>query len=173
MRFNKTSNSFENPLVNMSSRVMENRVAIEKRRSDEAAALADLTLDGVQVVVEDFYRRARQDPLLGPIFSSRIADDAWPAHLETVTRFWASLLLGASTYGGRPMPKHAAIDGLADDHFRRWLALFQEAAEEALGPSAATAIIERAERIADSWRMTIAFHRNESLTDIKPLREQS
>ncbi len=68
-----------------------------------------LTEEIIRAVVDRFYADARLDPLIGPVFNSTIAPDAWPAHLATIADFWSSMLLGSGRYTGRPMPKHMAL----------------------------------------------------------------
>jgi len=124
----------------------------------------------VRAVVDDFYAKARRDPVIGPIFNRVIADDEWPAHLDTIARFWSSMLLGAGTYGGRPMPKHLAIPDLADRHFERWLALFRETVEATCPPVVAALFLDRAERIAHSFRLGLAQYRGQDSVGIDIMR---
>lgn len=141
----------------------------DKSEPGEKAALDDAL---IAVVVDRFYASARVDPLLGPIFTRVISDAAWRSHLDLITDFWSSLLLGTRRYDGRPMPKHLAIGGLEDKHFVRWLALFRETAEALCQPAVAAIFVDRAERIAQSFRLGIAFHRGEDTISIEPLRAQ-
>ena len=124
----------------------------------------------VAAVVDDFYAKARIDPVIGPIFVRVIPDAEWRAHLDAIDDFWSSMLLGTRRYAGRPMPKHLAIADLADVHFERWLALFRETAETVCPPEIAALFVDRAERIAQSFRLGIAFQRGEDTTGIEPLR---
>lgn len=126
----------------------------------------------VRAVVEAFYGRARRDPLIGPVFNSRIPDDHWPAHIDLITEFWNSMLLGTGTYAGRPMPKHMAIPELDDAHFMRWLRLFRETVEELCPPDIAALFIERSERIGNSFRMNIAMRRGDDITLMGPLKRE-
>lgn len=124
----------------------------------------------IKAVVDDFYAKARVDPLLGPIFNRVIPDAEWRAHLDVIADFWSSMLLGTRRYEGRPMPKHLAIGDLADVHFERWLALFRETAETLCPEQVAALFVNRAERIAQSFRLGLAFHRGENTLDILPMR---
>lgn len=126
----------------------------------------------VRAVVEAFYGRARRDPLIGPVFNSRIPADHWPAHIDLITEFWNSMLLGTGTYNGRPMPKHLAIPELDDAHFMRWLRLFRETAEELCPPDIAALFVERSERIGNSFRMNISMRRGEDITTMGPLKRE-
>jgi hemoglobin len=98
-------------------------------------------------LVDSFYGRVREDPLLAPIFASRIAD--WPAHLARMRAFWSSVALLTGRYHGRPMQQHQALP-VGAAHFERWLELFEDTARAVCPAQAADFFIERARRIADS-----------------------
>lgn len=106
-------------------------------------AVQDLcTEEEIVSLVYGFYDRVRADTLLGPIFNTHIKD--WDTHLQRMVRFWSSLLIGAGTYRGTPMPVHIALPGLSAELFQRWLSLFHDAAS--IQPNRAFA--ERAEEYA-------------------------
>ncbi|WP_246329545.1 group III truncated hemoglobin [Chthonobacter rhizosphaerae] len=123
----------------------------------------------IRLLVERFYGAARRDDLLGPVFAAAVPDERWPQHLETIRAFWSSALLRTGGYGGRPLPAHLGLPGLEDAHFLRWLALFQEAARQTFGPEAASAVVERAERMANSFRLAIRMQRGESTAWLGPI----
>lgn len=104
-------------------------------------------------LVDGFYERVRGDPLIGPVFTERIAD--WGPHLEQMRLFWSSVALMSGAYHGRPMPKHLPLPVDAR-HFDRWLALFEATARDLCPPVAADHFIERARRIAESLELGIA-----------------
>lgn len=106
-----------------------------------------VTDDDVAALVERFYARVRDDPLLGPVFASRIEPAAWPAHLARMRDFWSTVLLGAGRYHGDPMAAHRAVPGLGRTHFARWLACFEEVAGEVLARDVAAAVVRRAQRM--------------------------
>ncbi|WP_342642930.1 group III truncated hemoglobin [Rhodoligotrophos ferricapiens] len=124
----------------------------------------------IETVIHAFYARVRKDPLIGPIFNARIAPDHWPQHLATIVDFWSSLLLGTKRYQGRPLAKHLVLEPLRDEHFLRWLSLFRTTVMEHVPEELAPAFIVRAERIANSFRMGIAFHHGEDTVSLRPLR---
>lgn len=124
-------------------------------------------------VVAEFYARARADDVIGPVFNSRIAADEWPEHLARIADFWSAMLLGTGRYGGRPMPKHLAIEELGDAHFMRWLRLFRETVTDLCPPEVAAIFIERSERIGNSFRMNIALRRGEDIKDMGPLTREA
>lgn len=98
-------------------------------------------------VVTAFYDRVRDDDLLGPIF------------VERMTAFWSSVTLKTGRYHGRPVPAHLPLP-IEGQHFERWLVLFRQTAGELCSPEGAACMIEAAERIARSLRMSIEIARS-------------
>lgn len=114
----------------------------------------------VERLVHRFYDKARVDPLLGPVFDSKV--EHWDAHLTRMCSFWWSVATMAGTYHGNPMIKHVPLP-IDAEHFDRWLALFEETATEICPPIAANHFIERARRIAQSLELGVALHAGERL----------
>jgi len=103
-------------------------------------------------VVHSFYAKVRRDPILGPIFETRIAD--WDAHLARMVTFWSSVALMTGHYHGSALTAHLGLPVQWGD-FERWLDLFRETAEEICSPEGARHLIERAERIALSLNTAV------------------
>lgn len=80
-------------------------------------------LNEIQTLVDEFYYAVREDKLLAPVFASRIADEAWPAHLQRMYAFWNAILFSAKGFEGNPMVKHLTLP-IGEEHFDRWLSLF-------------------------------------------------
>lgn len=127
----------------------------------------------VHDVVHGFYDEIRRDDLLGPVFNGAIPPDAWPRHLQKMCDFWSATLLRTSRYEGRPLPPHLAIPGLGEAHFRRWLTLFRATVRRLCPPEVARLFMDRALRIAHSFRLAVAFHRGEDSMGVKPILEDS
>lgn len=107
-------------------------------------------------LVNRFYTRVRADALLGPLFNRAIAD--WPEHLEKLAAFWSSVMLTSGRYKGKPLPAHLRHQAeITPEMFERWLALWEQTAQERLPPAAAEAVIAKAHHIADSLQMAM-FH---------------
>lgn len=104
-----------------------------------------VTEELIRAVVVEFYRRARQDDRLGPVFESNVQD--WETHLARMTDFWSAALLRTGRYSGRPVERHRSIEGLGDDHFSRWVELFETMARELCPPQEAQAFLDRARRM--------------------------
>ncbi len=96
-------------------------------------------------LVAHFYALVVEDPLLGPIFRPRIED--WDAHLETMTRFWSTLLFGTSTFQGDVFRKHVPLP-IGAEHFTRWLALWRESVQACFAGPRADEAVSLAERMA-------------------------
>ena len=110
-------------------------------------------------LVEAFYAKVRQDPLIGPVFNDAISD--WPEHLEKLQAFWSSVMLSSGRYKGRPLPAHVKHSGsISPASFQRWLRIWGETTEEMLDPLSATALQEKAAKIAESLSLGISFHRD-------------
>lgn len=152
---------------------MNERVAAARLHSTGRLIPDGLDEAMVRRVVDDFYRKARHDSVIGPIFNRVIADEEWPAHLDKIASFWSSMLLGTGTYSGRPMPKHLAIGDLGDRHFERWLALFKETVDELCPPAVAAIFVDRAERVAHSLRLGLAQYRRQDSIGIAVMRAGS
>jgi hemoglobin len=85
------------------------------------------TIEDCRALVERFYGVATRDPLLGPVFTARLAR-TWPEHLDTMTRFWGAILFAQPLYHGRPVARHEGLP-LDAQHFARWLGLWTEAVD--------------------------------------------
>lgn len=81
-------------------------------------------IDDIKIMVDVFYEKIRKDELLGPIFNFRLST-YWEPHLEKMYTFWNAALFGVKGYNGNPFMKHATME-LGEEHFERWLNLFNE-----------------------------------------------
>jgi len=107
----------------------------------------------IEQLVHSFYARVREDPMLGPIFNSRVQD--WDTHLKRMCAFWSSVALSSGVYHGQPMRMHLPLPVDAA-HFDRWLELFEQTARGLFSEQVAQHFIERARRIATSLELGIA-----------------
>lgn len=106
-------------------------------------------------MVERFYEAVRADALIGPVFNDAIDD--WPVHLDKLVAFWSSLMLATGRYNGRPMAAHIRHRArITPAMFDRWLVLWRQATEAEMSPAAARSMQEKAERIAESFKLTLA-----------------
>ena len=82
------------------------------------------TKEDIVLMVDTFYQKVQQDELIGPIFNSRIAPEAWPAHLDRMYTFWTTILLNQPGYSGQPFEKHRDMP-IHKAHFERWVSMFK------------------------------------------------
>ncbi|MFN3745354.1 MAG: group III truncated hemoglobin [Hyphomicrobiaceae bacterium] len=142
----------------MSTESHDAREALARRAAfaAEVRARTGIDEDIIRKLVHTFYDRIRSDEVLGPIFTSRIAD--WGPHLERMCAFWSSVTLMTGRYHGRPMQAHAPLP-IDASHFDRWLGLFAGTAHDVCPPAAAAYFIERARMIAESLELGIGTYR--------------
>ncbi len=90
---------------------------------------SDISTEGdVSVLVNTFYSKVRADGMLGPIFEPIIKDN-WAPHLHKMVDFWSTILLYTRKYKDDPMPKHMQLP-VEQQHFDRWLVLFNQTIDE-------------------------------------------
>jgi hemoglobin len=111
--------------------------------------------DLIRAVVFEFYRRARRDDRLGPVFEAHVGD--WDTHLARMTDFWSAALLRTGRYSGRPVERHREIDGLSVGHFDRWVELFKETVCDLCPPREAEAFLVRARRMREGMTKVLGL----------------
>jgi hemoglobin len=118
-------------------------------------AIEGIDDDALRVLVGLFYERVRADAALGPLFDDAVHD--WPAHLETLTAFWSSVMLTSGRYKGNPMAAHMKHRArITPALFERWLEIWAQTTAELLPPPAAAAMREKAARIARSLQYALS-----------------
>ena len=124
-------------------------------------------------MVDDFYRRVRDDEQLGPVFDSMIGHDdkSWEPHLEIMYSFWSTLMSSTGCfvgeyvqYKGNPMKKHMDIPQFEESLFDRWLVLFHETVRDFHTEDVARHYIEASERVAQSLRLALYYRPKKSLS---------
>lgn len=126
---------------------------------DEVPVRKDIsTLDDIRVMVDRFYASVRNDELLGPVFDG-VIQDRWPKHLETMYRFWQTVLLDEHTYYGSPFPPHAKLP-VTSQHFEHWLALFNETVDSLFAGTKAERAKWQGQRMAEMFQAKIEYFRS-------------
>jgi hemoglobin len=124
---------------------------------DEISRQTGITDAMIADLVDTFYGRVRQDPLLAPVLA-RVEN--WDDHLVKLRAFWSSVVLMSGRYHGQPMQAHFSLS-IEPRHFDRWLALFEQTTADVCPPAAAAIFMEKARRIADSFETAMATRRGE------------
>jgi hemoglobin len=124
---------------------------------DEISRQTGITDAMIADLVDTFYGRVRQDPLLAPVLA-RVEN--WDDHLVKLRAFWSSVVLMSGRYHGQPMQAHFPLS-IEPRHFDRWLALFEQTTADVCPPAAAAIFMEKARRIADSFETAMATRRGE------------
>ena len=117
---------------------------------------AQISEEQLDVLIPRFYARVCDDALIGPVFNAAIGD--WKHHLEKLVAFWSSVMLTSGRYKGNPVAAHLKhLPAITPPMFDRWLALWAEVTSEGLSPEAATALQDKAARIAESLKLALYF----------------
>ena len=121
-----------------------------------AVKIDHVSEDGIRRLVDAFYGRVRQDAELAPIFARAIPGD-WGPHLDKMYAFWSSVMLTTGRYKGNPLAKHFALPGMRPGLFERWLALFDETADELFDGDISAEFRAKAARIAESLKLGLFY----------------
>ena len=144
-----------------------------RAREDNSSAgrcLKDIStpLD-VHVLLEAFYTAALADELLGPVF--RTAGMRLETHLPRIVAFWEVTLLGTSTYTGSPLALHrraAVASGLGEEHFARWLTLWEQAVALLFAGPTADRAVREAKRMAVGMLRDLHRHPSAAEDAVRP-----
>lgn len=134
--------------------------------------LPDLgSVDQIEVLVREFYRRVAVDDVLGPAFAGMHVD--WSEHLPKMVEFWSWQLLGVRGYEGQPLPVHQEVATrfpVGATQFTRWLELFDETIDEHFRGPGAEATHVRARKMAAAMQRLLAARAPEPADGV-PSRE--
>ncbi|GAB2991564.1 group III truncated hemoglobin [uncultured Cyclobacterium sp.] len=122
------------------------------------------SLAQIKELVDLFYGKVRMDPLIGPIFEGKLKGN-WDKHLEKMYQFWQTVLLSQHTYYGSPFPPHANLP-IDQNHFERWLMLFQETLRENFFGDKANEAMWRASKMAEMFQLKIAYYQNKNISPL-------
>lgn len=115
------------------------------------------TRGDVVLLVNSFYYKVQESPLLGFIFND-IAGINWDEHLPRMHSFWASALFDEQSFSGNPMRKHillSQITTMSEVQFNEWLTLFYQTVDEHFVGSKADEAKARAANIARNFQRKI------------------
>ena len=104
----------------------------------------------IELLINSFYEKVKKDEIIGVIFNEVVHMD-WGHHIPIIVDFWDSMLLNADLYHKNAMEPHFAINKifpLRQQHFDRWLKLFNETTDEHFEGSIAALAKTRARGVA-------------------------
>lgn len=116
------------------------------------------TLEDIQLLVDAFYDKVKEDKMLGPVFNEKI-QERWAEHLEKMYSFWQTVLLDEHTYFGSPFPPHAQLL-VNKKHFEQWIGLFTQTVDEYFEGENADKAKLQGERMAQIFHSKISYFRN-------------
>jgi hemoglobin len=105
--------------------------------------------DQISHLVELFYSRVQKDDLIGPVFERVVRN--WDHHHDTLKNFWCTQLLGTGDYPGNGFVAHQRLP-LEEEHFTRWLTIWEQTVPEVLPPALAQRAIGRARHMANQYK---------------------
>ncbi len=115
----------------------------------------------IELLVNEFYERVKQDQTIGPIFSD-VANVNWDKHIPVMYDFWENIIFQTGNYTGNPMSAHFKIHEkhpFTKAHFTSWLAIFQETLNDCFqGPNTELAR-QRALSIATVMEIKLIQHK--------------
>jgi hemoglobin len=119
----------------------------------------DLTGTGdVTFLVQEFYKKATVDPLIGTFFMEVVKLD-WDKHVPLIVSFWDSLLFGRGSYSGNFLEAHLHLDRLKKiepAHLDRWFSLWEQTVNDHFSGSKAEEAVSRAKNILEVMRYKLS-----------------
>ena len=113
--------------------------------------------EDIVLLVDEFYRKIKQDELIGPVFTD-VAKVDWAKHLPIMYDFFENILFYTGSYSGNPMELHQHISRIfpfTEKHFKRWNHLFNSTLDDLFTGSMADVIKLRIMRISDVMKNKI------------------
>ncbi len=114
-----------------------------------------ITKQNIRRMVDHFYSQVLKDELISNFFIQKLGDemisDEWLRHLDLLTDFWASIILGDSAYRGEPIKPHIRMKGLKRESFERWLKLFFQTVDKLYVKESADTFKTHGEKIANNF----------------------
>lgn len=114
-----------------------------------------ITRKNIRSMMDRFYSQILKDEIVADFFIDKLGDemisDEWQNHLNLLTDFWASTILGEQSYSGQPVKPHLHMEGLKRETFERWLELFFESVDKYYTKEPADIFKAKSESIANNF----------------------
>jgi len=108
------------------------------------------TRTDIEQMVNLFYKKIKNDSLLGPVFSES-AGINWEKHIPLLCDFWENILFFSGGYEGNPINLHMhlhKVQPLMPAHFQQWNTLFISTVDELFTGKNALLVKQRAINIS-------------------------
>ena len=118
----------------------------------------------IEILVNNFYDRVKDDELLGRIFDKVMKVD-WDKHLPKMYDFWENIVFQTGNYKGRPFLPHLEINAketLTSNHFDQWLQLFHNTIDDLFEGSIANQLKFKSQNIKEVWNYKMDYINNNS-----------
>lgn len=115
------------------------------------------TRSDVEILMTRFYSKALADELIG-FFFTEVAPLNMETHMPLIVDFWETIVFGKAAYKGNVLQVHQHIHQLSafrEEHFARWVSLFQQTVNELFDGNHAELVKQRAESIATVMKIKL------------------
>ena len=116
----------------------------------------------IEQLVDEFYRRIREDDMVGFIFTDIVKID-WEKHLPVMYDFWDNIIFLSGKYTGNPMDLHKNLHNIRpinNKHFSRWLEVFLDTVDDLFEGENAELAKQRAKNITSIIREKVILQKN-------------
>ena len=89
--------------------------------------------ENIHFIMSEFYVKLLKDDLVKHFFDDIIKNNHLEEHLNTITDFWNAILFNATDYQRNAMQPHLILNQTTpfkNEHFKRWLLLFNATIDE-------------------------------------------
>lgn len=115
------------------------------------------TREDIEALMHSFYSKALTDNTIGYFFTEVIPLNM-KTHMPLIVDFWETVVFGKAKYKGNVLEVHQHIHHLSafkEEHFARWIMLFQQTVNELYSGNNAELVKQRAESIATIMRIKL------------------
>ncbi|MDF1876750.1 group III truncated hemoglobin [Sulfurimonas sp. SAG-AH-194-L11] len=109
----------------------------------------------IRFMMDLFYSQVLKDEIIADFFIEKLGDemisDEWQIHLNLLTDFWMSTILGESAYKGQPIKPHIHMEGLKRASFEAWLQLFFQTVDKVYTKEPADIFKTKSKSIANNF----------------------
>lgn len=122
---------------------------------------SELNRKNINKLVVTFYTKVLKEEEISSFFIERLGPNLktqeWKTHIQLLTDFWSTLIMGVSDYKGFPFPPHAQMQGLKQESFRAWITLFFESVDSIFTEEVASKFKEKSSIIASNFMRNLGI----------------